>query len=49
MRLDGSKDICVHVSTCTDYDFNALTPVVCSCDADKTGSHVSSQKMSDKF
>jgi hypothetical protein len=28
MRLDRSKDISVHVSTCTSYDFNALTPVV---------------------
>jgi hypothetical protein len=29
MRLDRSKDMSVHVSTCTSYDFNALTPVVC--------------------
>jgi hypothetical protein len=28
MRLDHSKDMFVHVSTCTSYDFNALTPVV---------------------
>jgi len=24
-----SKDMFVHVSTCTRYDINALTPVVC--------------------
>jgi hypothetical protein len=28
MRLDRSKDMSVHVSTCTSYDFNTLTPVV---------------------
>jgi hypothetical protein len=28
MRLDHSKDMSVHVSTCTSYDFNALTSVV---------------------
>jgi hypothetical protein len=28
MRLDRSKDMSMHVSTCTSYDFNALTPVV---------------------
>jgi hypothetical protein len=28
MRLDRSKDMSVHVSTCTSYDFNALTSVV---------------------
>jgi hypothetical protein len=28
MLLDRSKDISVHVSTCTSYDFNALMPVV---------------------
>jgi len=28
MQLDRSKDMSVHVSTCTSYDFNALTPVV---------------------
>jgi hypothetical protein len=27
-RLDHSKDIFVHVSTCNNYDFNALTAVV---------------------
>jgi len=28
MRLDYSKDMSVHVLTCTSYDFNALTPDV---------------------
>jgi len=28
MRLDGTKDVTVHVSTCASYNFNALTPVV---------------------
>jgi hypothetical protein len=28
MRLDRSEDMSVHVSTCTDYDLNALVPVV---------------------
>jgi len=28
MRHERSKDMSVHVSTCTSYDFNALTPVV---------------------
>jgi len=28
MRLNRSKDMPVHVSTCASYDFNALTPVV---------------------
>jgi hypothetical protein len=28
MRLDRSKDMSVHVSTCTSYDSNTLTPVV---------------------
>jgi len=28
IRLDRSKDMSVHVSTCASYDFNALTPVV---------------------
>jgi hypothetical protein len=28
MRLDHSKNMPVHVSTCTSYNFNALTPVV---------------------
>jgi len=28
MRLDRSKDMSLHVSTCTSYDFNALKPVV---------------------
>jgi len=28
MRLDLSEDMSVHVSTCTSYDFSALTPVV---------------------
>jgi len=28
VRLDRSKYISVHVSTCTKYDFNTLTPVV---------------------
>jgi hypothetical protein len=28
VRLDCIKDVPVHVSTCTSYDFNALTPVV---------------------
>jgi len=28
MRLDRSKDMSVHVSTCTSYDSNILTPVV---------------------
>jgi len=26
--LDRYKDISVRVSTCTSYDFNALTPIV---------------------
>jgi hypothetical protein len=29
MRLDRSKDMSVRVTTCTSYDFNALTSVVC--------------------
>jgi len=28
MRLDRSKEISVHVSTCISYSFNALTTVV---------------------
>jgi len=28
MRLHRSKDMSVHVSICTTYDFNSLTPVV---------------------
>jgi hypothetical protein len=28
MRLDHSNDMSVHVSTCTDYDFDELTLVV---------------------
>jgi len=28
MRLDRCKDVSVHVSACSHYDFNALTPVV---------------------
>jgi hypothetical protein len=28
MRLYLSKDVSVHVLTCTSYDFIALTPVV---------------------
>jgi hypothetical protein len=28
MRLDRSKDVFVHISTCIDDDLNALTPVV---------------------
>jgi hypothetical protein len=28
MRLGRSKDMSVHVSTCTSYDFNALTLVM---------------------
>jgi hypothetical protein len=28
VRLDRSKDLSMHVPTCTSYDFNALTPVV---------------------
>jgi hypothetical protein len=28
MRLDRSIDLSVHISTCTSYDLNALTPVV---------------------
>jgi len=27
-KLDRSKVMSVHVSTCTSYDFNALTPVI---------------------
>jgi len=27
VRLDRSKDMSVHVLTCNNYDFNALTPV----------------------
>jgi len=27
-RLDGSKNMSVHVSTCTSYNFNALSPVL---------------------
>jgi hypothetical protein len=29
VRLDPSKDMSAHVSTCTSYGFNTLTPVVC--------------------
>jgi hypothetical protein len=36
MRLDRSKDVSVRVSTCTTYDFNAFTPDVWRCGADKT-------------
>jgi hypothetical protein len=28
MQLDHSKDMFVHISTCTGCDFNAFTPVV---------------------
>jgi hypothetical protein len=28
MQLYRRKDVSVHVSTCTSYDFNALTPVL---------------------
>jgi len=28
MRLGGSRDVSVHVSTCTNNDFEALTSVV---------------------
>jgi hypothetical protein len=28
MRLDLSEGMSVHVSTCTNYDFNVLTPIV---------------------
>jgi hypothetical protein len=28
MLLDHSKDMSMHVSTCTSYNFNALTPIV---------------------
>jgi len=28
MPLDRIKDMTVHVSTCTRYDFNSLTPLV---------------------
>jgi len=28
VQLDHSNDMSVNVSTCTSYDFNALTPVV---------------------
>jgi len=28
VRLDRSKDMSVHVSTCTSYDLNAFKPVV---------------------
>jgi len=27
MQFDCSKDMSVHVSTCTSYDFNVLIPV----------------------
>jgi hypothetical protein len=29
MRLARSKDMSAHVSTCTDYNLKALSPVVC--------------------
>jgi len=29
MQLSRTKNRSVHVSTCTSYNFNALTPVVC--------------------
>jgi hypothetical protein len=28
MRFDRGKDMSVHVSVCTGYDLNALTPAV---------------------
>jgi hypothetical protein len=28
MRINRSKSMSLHVSTCTPYDFNALTPVM---------------------
>jgi hypothetical protein len=28
LQLDRDKDMSVHVSTCTGYDLNALTPAV---------------------
>jgi hypothetical protein len=31
MQLDHSKDMCVPVSTCTTYNFNALVQTVGSC------------------
>jgi hypothetical protein len=35
VQLDCSKDMSVHVSSCTSYDFNTLMPVVWSCGTDK--------------
>jgi hypothetical protein len=28
VRLDRSKNVFVHVSTCASYDFNAATPIM---------------------
>jgi hypothetical protein len=51
MQYDRSKDMSVHVLTCTSYDFVALMPVVCKlCGSDKM--HVFLRlvtKMSDRF
>jgi hypothetical protein len=51
MRLDRSKDVSVHVSTCTGYDFNPLTRQLCgSGGADKTCVFLRLVvKMSDRF
>jgi hypothetical protein len=35
MRVDRNKDMSLHVSTCTSYDFSALTQLYESCGADK--------------
>jgi hypothetical protein len=47
MQLDHSKNMSVHVSTCTSYDFNALMPIVWNCGTDVFLYLVT--KMSDRF
>jgi len=46
MQLSCSKDMSVRVSPCANYDFNALTPVVCG--TDNTFLHLITE-MSDGF
>jgi len=49
MQRDSNKDMSLHVSTWTRYDFNALIPDVWKCSADKSYVCASHCKMSDQF
>jgi hypothetical protein len=48
MQLDHSKDMSLHLLTCTVYDLSALTPVVWKLGADETCFYFLLQKMSDQ-